>query len=165
MPVNAEEHKKPENAVKVESAQSPPKKKVGGKRPGAGRKPNPARILLKGVKRDTLSLACRDINIGDVVRGLLHSKREVIRLQTLNFLFDRIRGKPKQDVTLSGGFIHAHTRDPLLAAMPKEALEELARSYDQTLAKYALPAAPASATDSPQNQAQSDMVGDDDRPA
>lgn len=45
-------------------------------------------------------------------------------------------GKPKQDVSVSGGLIHAHTRDPFLASLPKEALEQLARSYDEVLAKY-----------------------------
>lgn len=45
-------------------------------------------------------------------------------------------GKPKQDVSVSGGLIHAHTRDPFLASLPKEALEQLTRSYDEVLAKY-----------------------------
>ena len=37
--------------------------------------------------------------------------------------------KPKQDVNIAGGMVHAHVRDPLLATLPKEALEALARSY------------------------------------
>lgn len=45
-------------------------------------------------------------------------------------------GKPKQDVSVSGGLIHAHTRDPFLASLPKEALEQLALSYNEVLAKY-----------------------------
>ena len=68
--------------------------------------------------------------------GLLRSKKEVVRLQALNFLYDRMLGKPKQHVSVSGGLIHAHTRDPFLASLPKEALEQLARSYDEVLAKY-----------------------------
>ena len=47
-------------------------------------------------------------------------------------------GKPKQDVTVAGGIVHAHTRDPLLASLPKKALEMLARSYDEVVAKYSL---------------------------
>ena len=35
-------------------------------------------------------------------------------------------GKPKQDLSVTGGIVHAHTRDPLLASLPKEALEEMA---------------------------------------
>lgn len=67
---------------------------------------------------------------------MLRSKKEVVRLHALNFLYDRMLGKPKQDVSVSGGLIHAHTRDPFLASLPKEALEQLTRSYDEVLAKY-----------------------------
>jgi hypothetical protein len=50
-------------------------------------------------------------------------------------------GKPKQDLSVTGGVIHAHVRDPLLASSLKEAL---ARSYDEVLARYAcLPGWPA----------------------
>lgn len=47
----------------------------------------------------------------------------------------------EQDVSVSGGLIHAHTRDPFLASLPKEALEQLTRAYDEVLAKY-IPDAP-----------------------
>jgi hypothetical protein len=66
-------------------------------------------------------------------------------------LWDRIYGKPKQDVSVSGGLVHAHTRDPFLASLPKEALEQLARSYDEVLAKYI----PDTSQDGPQNQIES----------
>jgi len=62
-----------------------------------------------------------------------------------------LRTAPKQDVAVSGGLAHVHTRDPLLVALPKEALEALARAYDDVLAKYALPAA----QDGPGNQIES----------
>ena len=38
--------------------------------------------------------------------------------------------------SVSGGIVHAHTRDPFLASLPKEALEVLARTYDELLAKH-----------------------------
>jgi hypothetical protein len=40
---------------------------------------------------------------------------------------------------VSGGLVHAHTRDPFLASLPKEALEAFARSYDEVLARYSTP--------------------------
>jgi hypothetical protein len=46
----------------------------------------------------------------------------------------------------NAGIVHAHVRDPYLAMLPKEALEALARSYDEVLAQYAL-------QDGPVNQA------------
>lgn len=125
-------------------------KKHGGKRPGAGRKPNPTK-LLRGVSKEVLADAVADIDIAAVVADLLRSKREVIRLQALNFLYNRMLGKPKQDVTVAGGIVHAHTRDPFLASLPREALEMLARSYDEVVAKYTLPAP----QDGPQNQVES----------
>jgi hypothetical protein len=42
-------------------------------------------------------------------------------------------------------------RDTFLASLPKEALEALARSYDEVIAKYALPAS----QDGPHNQPNS----------
>jgi hypothetical protein len=51
-------------------------------------------------------------------------------------LWDRHFGKPKQDVNVAGGIVHAHVRDPLLASLPREALEALARTYDELLAKH-----------------------------
>ena len=72
-------------------------------------------------------------------------------------LWDRIYGKPKQDVAVSGGLLHAHARDPLLVALPKEALEALARHYDDVLARYALPATDAQ-QDGPGNQIESKLA-------
>lgn len=139
------------NTADRDSAESKPKR--GGKRPGAGRKPNPVKHLLKGVKANTLSQAVQDIDVGAVVVGLLRSKREIIRIQTLNFVFDRILGKPKQDVSVSGGLLHAHTvyRDPLLAGLSDEELQAL----NAISRKLALPS-----PDAPQNQAQSDTAID-----
>jgi hypothetical protein len=134
------------------SSKGRPKNNRGGKRPGAGRKPDLAKRLLKGVTRDTLHQALADVDVGTIVSGLLRSKREVVRIQTLNFVFDRILGKPKQDLSVSGGLVHAHVRDPFLSTLPSEALEELARSYDGIVTKY-LP--DAAAQDGPHNQTES----------
>jgi len=47
-----------------------------------------------------------------------------------------------------------HTRDPFLASLPKEALEALARTYDELIAKHI----PNVAQDGPQNQANSNLA-------
>lgn len=73
------------------------KPKRGGKRPGAGRKRNLVKRLLKGVTRDTIAAAVQDIDVGAIIAGPLKLKRELVRLQTLNFVFDRLQGNPKQD--------------------------------------------------------------------
>jgi hypothetical protein len=123
----------------------------GGKRPGAGRKPNIAKRLLNGVKPVTAAEALEGIDVRAVVHDLLKNGSRNVKLQTLTALWDRIYGRPKQDVSVSGGLIHAHTRDPFLASLPKEALEELARSYDGVLARYVQ----NDAQDGPHNQIES----------
>ena len=73
----------PTNALKPISTES--KSKRGGKRPGAGRKPDPTK-LLRGVSRETLAAGAANDDIAAVVATLLRSKREIIRLQALNFV-------------------------------------------------------------------------------
>ena len=142
----------PAIAPQADSKES--KRARGGKRPGAGRKPNIAKRLLSGVKPITAAEALDGIDVREIVHDLLKNGNRNVKLQTLTVLWDRIFGKPKQDVSVSGGLVHAHTRDPFLASLPKEALEALARSYDEVLAKYATPVLDV-AQDGPHNQIES----------
>ena len=135
-----------------DSKESKPQR--GGKRPGAGRKPNYAKRLLSGVKPVTAAEALEGVDVRAIVHDLLKNGSRPVKLQTLTVLWDRIYGKPKQEIGVSGGLLHAHTRDPRLAAMPKEALEALAKAYDDVLVKYPLPALNV-AQDAPQNQIDS----------
>ena len=99
----------------------------GGKRLGSGRKPNAANIVLKGTTRAVLLQALENVDpqlVAGRVTKLLNSKREVFWLQTLNFIYDRILGKPKQDVNVSGAFLRAEVRDPVLLGWPKEGLSQ-----------------------------------------
>ena len=138
-------------------AESPPiKKGPGGKRPGAGRKPNLSKILLKGVSRNTILAAVENVDVGSIIIGLLKSKREQVRLETLHFIFDRVIGKPQQDLSLTGGIVHAHTRDPLLASLPKEALDALLHAYDEVLSKHV----PVITPDAPQITLESKRLPD-----
>jgi hypothetical protein len=53
--------------------------KRGGKRPGAGRKPNPVTILLKGTSRATLLQALENVDpqlVGAKITKLLQSKTQ-----------------------------------------------------------------------------------------
>ena len=75
----------------------------GGKRPGAGRRPNLAKQLLKGFTPATIALAVQDMDVREVLMGLLKSKSERVRLETLAFLRDTLYGRPAQNLSLSGG--------------------------------------------------------------
>ena len=46
--------------------------------------------------------AVEDADLGEIVVGLLRGERELTRLETLHFIFDREFGKPKQDVKRRG---------------------------------------------------------------
>jgi len=52
--------------IVAEGDSTPIKKQHGGKRPGAGRKPNVTKILLKGVSRQTILAACENVDVGEV---------------------------------------------------------------------------------------------------
>jgi hypothetical protein len=135
----------------VNTAQDKPKapRGRGGKRPGAGRKPNYLKRL--GIKAITAAEILAHFHELDLWRGLLTHKSPAIRLQTLQYLTDRRDGKLKQAVNVSGGLIHAHTtyRDPRLAALSQDELQAL----DALTRKLALPA-----PDGPQNQIESNTA-------
>ena len=146
--------RRPGQSVESNEQQS----KRGGKRPGAGRKPDLTKILLKGTSRITLLQALENVDpqlVAAKITKLLQSKREIIWLQTLNFIYDRMLGKPKQDVSVSGAFIHAEVRDPVLLGWPKEALAKLAGRYDEAyrevVREFGLDVAP----NGPHNQIES----------
>jgi hypothetical protein len=115
--VQAVQQMPPGNAIQGESSES--RRSHGGKRPGAGRKVNLAKRLLKGFTRDTIALAVEDLDVKTVIIGLLKSKSDRTRLETLAFLRDTLHGRPGQSVSVSGGLIHAHTDWRPLAQTPK----------------------------------------------
>jgi hypothetical protein len=127
------------------------KSKRGGKRPGAGRKPNLAKRLLKGFTRDVIALAVQEVDVGAVIVGLLKSKRERTRLETLVFVRDTLHGRPAQNVQLSGSMLHAHTVFRPLATLTDEEL----RLLDSVTKKLSAPAASDGSPDGPYNQIES----------
>jgi len=139
----------PVTELQVDSKES--KSNRDGKRPGAGRKPNLAKRLLSGVKPLTAAEALEGVDLRAIVHDLLKNGSRPVKLQTLTVLWDRIYGKPKQEMSVAGGLLHTHTRDPRLTELSTEALEELARKYDDVLAKHTLPVLEI-APDGPQNQ-------------
>lgn len=137
-----------ESVKSDESKESKPGR--GGKRRGAGRKPNYAKRL--GLKPMTAAEILSEADEKRIALDLLKHKNANVRLQTLCALWDRRDGKPKQAVNLSGGVVHGHTvyRNPVLAALSMEELDQL----DSITQKLALPVADTS-TDASQNQIQS----------
>jgi hypothetical protein len=78
-----------------ESGESKPSKR-GGRRPGAGRKPNLAKHLLRGFSREAIAEAASTIDCGAVLVGLLKSKKEKTRMEALVFLRDTVIGRQRR---------------------------------------------------------------------
>ncbi len=131
--------------------QSTESKRRGGKRPGAGRKPNLAKRLLKGFTRDTIARAAADIDVGEVIVGLLKARSERTRLETLAFLRDTLYGRPAQNVSLSGAVIHAHGLWRPLENLTDEEILLL----DSITKKLNPPAVLDASQDGPHNQIES----------
>jgi hypothetical protein len=129
--------------------------KRGGKRPGAGRKPNLAKRLLKGFSRESIAEAVADMDVRTVIIGLLKSKSDRTRLETLAFLRDTLHGRPAQSVTLAGAMVHSHTFRPL-ADLTDEQLQLLDEITRKLTPKPVLDAS----QDGPQNQIESKPATD-----
>jgi hypothetical protein len=102
-----------------------PKGKLGGKRQGAGRKPNYLKRLgVTPVNAAQIMARYDEHEAGD---GFLKHPSPSIRLQAWQYLTDRRDGKPKQAVDISGNLNHTHTayRDPRLAGSSGEELAAL----------------------------------------
>lgn len=140
----------PENAPQGKSAES--KSKRGGKRPGAGRKPNLAKRYLKGLSREAIHEAVATMDVGGVILSLLKSKRERTRLETLVFVWDRLYGRPAQNMNVSGSMLHAHTIWRPLANL--NLTEEELRVMKAVHQKM-LPAVSNASPDAHQNQTES----------
>jgi hypothetical protein len=139
----------PAIAPQTDSDESKPRR--GGKRPGAGRKPNLAKRLLKGFSRETIARAAADIDVGTVIIGLLKAKSERTRLETLAFLRDTLYGRPAQNVSLSGAVVHAHGLWRPLENLSDEEMLLL----DSITKKLNPPAVLNASQDGPHNQIES----------
>ena len=139
----------PQIAPVSESVESKPPKR-GGKRPGAGRKPNLAKMLLKGFSREAIAEGAARVDVGAIIAKLLKSKREKTVLETLAFVRDTTMGRPAQNVSLSGGLVHAHTAWRPLASLNDEEVEML----DKLTRKLSQPVLDTS-QDAHQNQIES----------
>lgn len=142
----------PETAVIGESVESKPTKR-GGKRKGAGRKPNLAKRLLKGFSREAIAEAIAGVDVGVVVTSLLKSKSQKTQLEALVFLRDTLIGRPAQDVRHSGGVLHAHTGWAPLAFASLS--EEEAQQLDAITKKLTAPPVSNASPDAHRNQKES----------
>ena len=150
--MQTEEQKPLESTAQADSTAI--KKQHGGKRPGAGRRPNLAKQLLKGFSRDAIAEAMAPIDVGMVIAGLLKSKSDRTKLETLIFVRDTLIGRPAQNVTVAGGLVHAHAWRPLATLSDDEVA-----LLDRITAKLTAPKPVLDvAQDAPHNQVNSTVA-------
>jgi hypothetical protein len=116
-------------------------------------------MLLKGFSREAIAEGAARVDVGAIIARLLKSKREKTVLETLAFVRDTTMGRPAQNVSLSGGLVHAHTVWRPLSALNDEEIALL----DKLTKKLSAPAPvsnPASNTspDAHQNQIESNRA-------
>src|SRR5271155_4523257 len=100
------------------------KGKLGGKRPGSGRKPDYVKRL--GITPVNAAQIMERYDEHEAWGWFLKHPSASIRLQAWEYLTDRRDGKPKQAVDISGNLNHAHTayRDPRLAGLSDDELAQ-----------------------------------------
>jgi hypothetical protein len=139
----------PENAPHGESIES--KSKRGGKRAGAGRKPNLAKRLARQVTHATAGQILGSLDTEAMFRDIFKNGSRPLKLQAWIALNDRYFGKPKQDVGMSGSITHAHVWRPLANYnLTDEELQTLA-----AVQKKMLPPASDASQNGHQNQIES----------
>ena len=128
----------------------------GGKRLGAGRKPDYFKRLA--TKPLTAAEILAQFDEREAWARLLTHENAEIQLKARVYLTDRQDGKAKQAVEVSGGLVHAHTayRNPALAALSNEEVQQL-----DAITRKLLPAAvdgSGAAQDGPHNQIESNRA-------
>ncbi len=103
----------------------------GGRRPGAGRKPNFLKKL--GLKPVAAAALLAKVDEEKFVTALLHDKSPDVRLRTWTTLREMAYGKPKQAVQLGGGLGVAHFGNPDGTPISDAELESKLREIEEQL--------------------------------
>ena len=134
----------PEATPQAESTPiKPVKKQHGGKRAGAGRKPDLVKRMIGSLKPATARDILATVDVEKVVSDIFAKGSLTLKQRTLADLWDRAYGRPAQNVALSGGLVHAHTD-----WRPLSSLTDAEVALLDSITKKLLP---APATDATQN--------------
>ena len=139
----------PEIAPVSESTDSTPiKKQHGGKRPGAGRKPDLVKRMIAGLSPATAQEVLATVDVEKVIKEIFQKGSLTLKQRTLADLWDRAWGRSAQAVSVSGTVVHAHWTPGKYSHLTDEEFAMLAELSAKALGR------PASNTsqDGPQNQ-------------
>jgi hypothetical protein len=147
---NSTDKTKASDAVLIAEAPIKSPGKRGGRRPGAGRKPDYFKRL--GVSPLTAAQILQRYDEREAWHWFLKHKNPAVRFKAWEYLTDRRDGKPKQAVDLSASVNHTATvyRNPMLAGLSDAELQ----AFAETCRKLEI-----AAPDAPVIQANSDANG------
>ena len=99
----------PEIASEPQSTESTPiKTQHGGKRPGAGRKPDLVKRMISRISPATARDVLAIVDVEKVINEIFTKGSLTLKQRTLADLWDRAHGRPAQAVSVSGAVLHAH---------------------------------------------------------
>jgi hypothetical protein len=139
----------PENTPLVESAES--KSKRGGKRAGAGRKPDLVKRMISRLTPATAQEVLSTVDAEKVVREIFQKGSLTLKQRTLADLWDRAWGRPAQAVSVSGAILHAHWTPGKYSHLTDDEFATLAALSAKALG----PPAPNTSQNAPGNQTES----------
>jgi hypothetical protein len=91
----------------TESAESKPSGR-GGKRPGAGRKPDLVKRMIGRLRPAGAAEVLLGVDIEGTIAEIMKKGSLSLKQRTLADLMDRAWGRPAQAVNVSGAVVHAH---------------------------------------------------------
>ena len=125
--------------------------KRGGKRPGAGRKPNLVKRLIGRLRPAGAAEVLAGIDIEGTIAEIMKKGSLALKQRTLADLMDRAWGRPAQAVRVSGAVVHAHWTPGTFSHMTDEEFAKLAELSTKALS----PAVLETSQNAPQNQIES----------
>ena len=123
----------------------------GGKRPGAGRKPDLVKRLVSRLTPATAQEVLSTVDAEKVIKEIFTKGSLTLKQRTLADLWDRAWGRPAQALSVSGTVLHAHWTPGKYSHLTDEEFAELARLSAKALS----PPASNTAQDAPGNQIES----------
>jgi hypothetical protein len=130
---------------------TPVKKQHGGKRSGAGRKPNLVKRLIGRLAPLSAGQILEGIDVEGTIAEIMKKGSLSLKQRTLADLMDRAWGRPAQAVNVSGAVLHAHWTPGKYSHLTDEEFAKLA----ELSAKALNPTVPETSQNAPQNQIES----------
>lgn len=124
-----------EIAPEPQSSESTPiKKQHGGKRPGAGRKPDLVKRMISRLSPATARDVLATVDVEKVIGDIFKNGSLTLKQRTLADLWDRAYGRPAQALSVSGSIAHTHWTPSQYSHLTDEEFADLARLTAKALA-------------------------------